>query len=87
MSVQIYTTPTCPYCVKAKTLLQRKGVAFEEIDVAQDPVLRQQVSEKAGGRTTVPQIFIKGLSIGGCDDLYTLDQQGKLDKMLMDEGS
>ncbi len=87
MSVQIYTTPTCPYCVKAKTLLQRKGIAFEEIDVAQDPVLRQQVSEKAGGRTTVPQIFIKGLSIGGCDDLYTLDQQGKLDKMLMDEGS
>lgn len=80
--VEIYTTRTCPYCLSAKRLLGQKGVSFEEIDVSADPALRQTMTDRAGGRRTVPQIFIGGTGIGGCDDLYALDAAGKLDAML-----
>jgi glutaredoxin 3 len=82
MSVTLYTKDYCPYCVKAKGLLKRKGVAFEEIDITHDEALVKEMMEKSGGRKTVPQIFINGNSVGGCDDLYALDAAGKLDAML-----
>jgi glutaredoxin 3 len=81
-TVEIYTTPTCPYCHAAKRLLTAKGVAFSEIDVSRDPSLRITMSERAGGRRTVPQIFIGGVSVGGSDDIHALDHAGKLDAML-----
>lgn len=80
--IEIYTTPTCPYCIAAKKLLSQKGAAFEEIDVAGDPEGRKAMSARAGGRTTVPQIFIDGRHIGGCDDLHALDAAGGLDPLL-----
>lgn len=80
--VEIYTTPTCPYCIAAKKLLAEKGAAFDEISVAGDPAGRRAMSERAGGRTTVPQIFIDGRHIGGCDDLHALDGKGGLDPLL-----
>ncbi len=80
--IEIYTTVVCPYCVRAKALLTRKGVAFREIDVSHDETVRQTMMERAGGRRTVPQIFINGRHIGGCDDLYALDRAGKLDPLL-----
>lgn len=80
--VEIYTTPTCPYCMAAKKLLTQKGAAFEEINVAGDPEGRRAMSARAGGRTTVPQIFIDGRHIGGCDDLHALDAEGGLDPLL-----
>lgn len=82
--VEIYTTRTCPYCIAAKDLLTRKGVAFEETDVGADPALRVAMMERAGGRRTVPQIFIGGQHVGGCDDIHALDAAGKLDPMLAD---
>lgn len=80
-AVLIYTTPICPYCVRAKHLLNKKGVPFREIDVSQDPEMRARLIELTGQRT-VPQIFIGGQSIGGCDDMYALDRQGKLDALI-----
>lgn len=80
--IVIYTTPTCPYCVAAKRLLAHKGAAFDEISVAGDPEGRRRMSERASGRTTVPQIFIDARHVGGCDDLYELDRQGGLDPLL-----
>lgn len=80
--VEIYTTPTCPYCMAAKALLRKKGVAFEETDVSRDPELRQAMSVRAGGRRSVPQIFIDGKSVGGSDDIHALDAQGRLDGLL-----
>lgn len=80
--IVIYTTPTCPYCVAAKRLLANKGAAFDEISVAGDPEGRRRMSERARGRTTVPQIFIDERHIGGCDDLYELDRLGGLDPLL-----
>ncbi len=82
--VVIYTTRYCPYCVSAKGLLGRKGVSFTEIDVSGDRQARQQMTERAQGRTTVPQIFIGATHVGGCDDLYELDQAGGLDPLLAD---
>lgn len=79
--VIIYTTDYCPYCVKAKKLLMDKGIQFEEIDVTNDPALRQEM-ESRSGRHTVPQLFIQGKAIGGCDDLYALEHTGKLDSLL-----
>ncbi|MCB1380844.1 MAG: glutaredoxin 3 [Alphaproteobacteria bacterium] len=79
--ITIYTTPYCPYCHAAKALLQGKGVTYDEIDV-QDPALRRDMTTRANGRRTVPQIFIGGAHVGGCDDLYALDRQGKLDPLL-----
>ncbi|MEI2686276.1 MAG: glutaredoxin 3 [Cypionkella sp.] len=80
--VEIYTTRTCPYCIAAKGLLTKKGAAFTEIDVGSDPTLRQAMIERAGGRRTVPQIFIDGKSIGGSDELHALERAGKLDALL-----
>ncbi|MGA0539846.1 glutaredoxin 3 [Neotabrizicola sp. VNH66] len=81
-TVEIYTTPSCPYCHAAKRLLTRKGAEFTEIDVSADPDLRAAMTDRAHGRRTVPQIFIGGQHVGGSDDLHALDHQGKLDAML-----
>ena len=81
-SIEVYTTPYCPYCVSAKELLRRKGVDFTEINVAGDRELRAKMVERAGGRMTVPQIFIGDTHVGGCDDLYALDDAGGLDPLL-----
>jgi len=81
-SIEIYTTPYCPYCSAAKELLRRKGVDFVEIDVARDRSLRAQMVERAGGRMTVPQIFVGDTHVGGCDDLHALDDAGGLDPLL-----
>lgn len=80
--ITVYTTRYCPYCHMAKELLRKKGItAFEEIDASQQDV-RAQMREKAGGRHTVPQIWIGDQHVGGCDDLYALDRDGKLDGLL-----
>lgn len=81
-SVRIYTTPICPYCVRAKSLLKKKGAAFEEIDVFMDAGARAEMEAKSNGRRTVPQIFVGDTHVGGCDDLYALDAAGKLDALL-----
>ena len=80
--VEVYSTNYCPYCMRAKALLRSKGVAFEEIDVTDDPALRAKMVERAGGRRTVPEIFINGEIIGGCDELYMLELSGELDTLL-----
>lgn len=84
VSVIIYTSETCPYCVRAKDLLKRKNVEFSEIRVDLLPEKRDEMIQLTG-RRTVPQIFINNQSIGGCDDLYELDRTGKLDKLLAGE--
>ena len=81
-TVEVYSTSYCPYCIRAKGLLERKGVEFVEIDVTDDPVLRAQMVKLAGGRRTVPEIFINGEIIGGCDELYALERSGELDRLL-----
>lgn len=83
-AVEIYTTPTCPYCLAAKRLLAKKGVAFTEIDVSRDPDLRLAMTNRAAGRRSVPQIFIGDTHVGGSDDLHALDHAGKLDPLLAD---
>jgi glutaredoxin 3 len=80
--IEIYTTMMCPYCYRAKRLLDAKGVAYEEIDVGMDAERRAEMWERAGGGRTVPQIFVDGRPIGGCDELYALEQTGKLDELL-----
>ena len=80
--VEIYTTPTCPYCVAAKRLLSKKGAAYTEIDVSRDPAQRNTMTRRANGGRTVPQIFIGGQHVGGCDDIHALDHAGKLDPLL-----
>ena len=80
--VEIYTTPICPYCYAAKRLLDNKGATYQEIDVSRDPALRSKMIARAGGQRTVPQIFIGGSHVGGCDDLHALDHAGRLDPML-----
>ncbi len=80
--VELYTTMFCPYCSRARALLQRKGVAFAEIDVGEHPERRPEMVRRAGGHTTVPQIFIDGEHIGGCDELVALDRAGRLDPKL-----
>ena len=80
--VEIYTTQTCPYCQMAKGLLKKKGVAYKEIDVGGNPSLRAAMTQRAAGRTSVPQIFIGGAHVGGCDDIHALNDAGKLDAML-----
>jgi glutaredoxin 3 len=81
-TVEIYTTPFCGYCAMAKRLLDRKGIPYREIDVSNDPSLRQAMVQKANGRRTVPQIFIGTMHVGGSDDLHALDYAGKLDPLL-----
>lgn len=85
--VEIYTWQTCPYCIRAKMLLQWKGVKYTEYKIDGDGAARVKMAERANGRRTVPQIFINNQHIGGCDDLYALDRQGKLDPLLMTEAS
>lgn len=80
--IKIYTTPICPYCVRAKALLRKKGAPFEEVDVFMDADARAEMEDKANGRRSVPQIFIGEKHVGGCDDLYALESQGQLDPLL-----
>lgn len=81
--ITIYTTPICPYCVRAKDLLKTKGVTqWEEIDISKDIETREAMMARAGGRRTVPQIFIGDTHVGGFDDLHALDKAGKLDGLL-----
>jgi glutaredoxin 3 len=80
--IEIYTKFLCPYCTRAKALLNTKGVAFEEHDISMGGPLRAEMLERAGGRNTVPQIFIDGRHIGGSDDLAALERAGKLDPLL-----
>ncbi len=79
--ITIYTTSVCPYCVRAKALFDRKSLKYEEVNV-EDQQERDKMIEKAGGRRTVPQIFIGSVHVGGCDDLYALEKEGKLDEIL-----
>lgn len=79
--VEIYTTPICPFCVRAKALLDKKGVTYKEVDVMRHPDKRKEMEKRAGAHT-VPQIFIDGKAVGGCDDLFELDFDGDLNKML-----
>ncbi|HWP25521.1 MAG TPA: glutaredoxin 3 [Xanthobacteraceae bacterium] len=82
LPVEIYTTRFCSYCHWAKELLKRKGVNFTEIDVTGNPELRTAMAARAGGETTVPQIFVGETHIGGCDELYALETAGRLDALL-----
>lgn len=79
--VKVYTTEWCPYCTRAKALLTRKGVPFTEVDVGDDPTTRAWL-KTATGRHTVPQVFIGGKAVGGCDDLHALERSGELDRLL-----
>ena len=80
--VTVYTKAWCPYCRDATALLARKGIAFAEVDIGKEPERRAEMVERAGGRRTVPQIFVGATHVGGCDDLYALDAQGRLDLLL-----
>ena len=80
--IEIYTAMACPFCTRAVKLLTSKNIAFEEIDVTLNSAKRQSMRSRANGRTSVPQIFINGDHIGGCNDLFALDQTGHLDKLL-----
>jgi glutaredoxin 3 len=80
--IQIYTTSYCPFCVKAKLLLNKKKIIFYEIDVTNDETLREKMSAMANGARSVPQIFADNTHIGDCDKIYKLDQEKKLDKLL-----
>jgi len=80
--VVVYSGPQCPYCDQAKALLKRKNIDFEEHNVKEDSEKLAEMLERSGGRRTIPQIFINGNHIGGCDDLYALDRAGKLDEFL-----
>jgi len=81
-SVTIYTTPICPFCARAKSLLGKKGVAFAEVDVMMDDKALEEMLSKSGGARTVPQIFIGETHVGCCDELYALEREGKLDPLL-----
>lgn len=83
--VEIYTKFLCPYCTRAKRLLEAKGAEYEEHDITMDGEKRREMIQRAGGRTTVPQIFIGGRHVGGCDDLQALESRGGLDPMLRQE--
>ncbi len=80
--VEIYTWQTCPFCIRAKALLDQKGVCYEEHQIDGDPIARAAMIKRAMGRTSVPQIFIENKGIGGCDDLYALDQKNELNPLL-----
>lgn len=80
--VEIYTSPLCGFCHMAKRLLTKKGVAFSEVDVLADPSRKPEMIQRAGGRRTVPQIFVGDIHVGGCDDLMDLERTGKLDALL-----
>ncbi|MCI0429853.1 MAG: glutaredoxin 3 [Rhodospirillales bacterium] len=80
--VEIYSSLFCPYCTRAKRLLDQKGVDYIDVDVVADTTKRSEMMRRAGGRTSVPQIFIDGAHIGGSDELYALERQGRLDALL-----
>ncbi len=80
--IEIYSSPLCGFCYRAKQLLNRKGVKYSEINVLLEPGRKSEMIQRAGGRTTVPQIFIGTEHVGGCDDLYALDREGLLEPML-----
>lgn len=80
--ITIYTKPYCPYCIRAVDLLEKKGVAFTEIEAAFDPDKRREMLQRSGGRATFPQIFIGERHIGGCDDMMALERDGQLDPLL-----
>ena len=80
--IEIYTTPFCPYCHRAKALLKRKGVEFTEIDVMMSSAKRQDMAERAGGQRSVPQIFVDGEHLGDCDGIHRMDAEGTLDAAL-----
>ena len=80
--IEIYTSPLCGFCHAAKRLLKEKGVSFSEVNVLTEPSRKKEMIQRAGGRTSVPQIFIGETHVGGCDDLYALERAGKLDALL-----
>jgi glutaredoxin 3 len=80
--VTVYSGPNCPYCDKAKALLKRKNIRFEDYNVKEDAEKLEEMLEPSGGRKSIPQIFINGQHIGGCDDLYALNDSGKFDQLL-----
>jgi glutaredoxin 3 len=81
-TVRLYTTPFCPYCARAKSLLKKKGAELVEIDIFMDDGAREEMQANSGGARTVPQIFIGDTHVGGCDELYALENAGKLDALL-----
>ncbi|MGQ0455784.1 MAG: glutaredoxin 3 [Hyphomicrobium sp.] len=81
-NVKVYTAGNCCYCHMAKDLLRRKGAAFEEVDLTGRTDLRADLCQRSGGRSTVPQIWIGEMHVGGCDDLYELERSGRLDALL-----
>jgi len=83
-TIEIYSSPLCGFCHAAKRLLKKKGAAFSEINVLTQPRRKAEMMDRAGGRHTVPQIFIGETHVGGCDELYALDRAGKLDTLLRD---
>lgn len=85
-NVEIYTWSTCPYCIRAKALLNRKGVEFAEHCIDGDEVAREKMAQRANGKFSVPQIFINNQHIGGCDDIHALDAKGGLDPLLQEAG-
>lgn len=85
--VEIYTWSGCPFCIRAKNLLAKKGVNFTEYNIDGDEVARDKMSQRANGRRSVPQIFINDIHVGGCDDIHALDAQGKLDQLLASANS
>lgn len=84
-NVEIYTWSTCPFCIRAKALLQKKGVEFTEYCIDGDNAARAEMAERANGKRSLPQIFIDDRHVGGCDDLYALEAQGKLDELLQSQ--
>ena len=80
--VKIYTTPYCPFCIRAKQLLKNKNIDFQEVDLSEEPDKFDEMSKKSNGARTVPQIFVDDTHIGDCDYIHELDNQGKLDKIL-----
>ena len=86
-AVTLYTRPLCPYCVRAVSLLKKKGVDFEEIDAGFDAAKKQEMVQRANGARTFPQIFIGDLHVGGCDEMMALERAGKLDDVLREQGA
>ena len=84
--IEIYTKELCGFCARAKKLLKRKEAPFREIGIDMDAQKRSEMIDRAGGKSTVPQIFIDGVHVGGCDELFALDRDGKLDPMLTADG-
>ncbi len=82
-NIEVYTWQSCPFCIRAKALLNSKGVTFTEYSIDGDEQARSKMAERSNGKRSVPQIFVNGTHIGGCDDIHALDSQGKLDALLV----